>query len=200
MIDSRYLTIQGELNLTFMEFMILILVYEEQYDFIRIPQNDNFMEFNRAISRLESFGLIKWHGNNPEEIILRKAGEDLFKKHVGKKKKIFTAKEVGQWFQSWREIFPEGVNSGGYRYRGDKAEGLKKMIKFVNDNSYTVEQIFQATRDHVERFSLKGYAYMQQAHFFIYKQGVGSNLANECESLSERKPKKEGEQYGRSVV
>ncbi len=200
MIDQRYLTIQEELKLNFMELMILIFVYEEQYDFIRIPQDDNFMEFSRAISRLEALGLIKWHGNNPDEIVLRKLGEELFKKHVGLKKKIVTTKEINEWIESWREIFPEGVNTAGFRYRGDKAEITKKMIKFVNTHNYSIEQIFQATRNYVERFSLKGYAYMQQAHYFIEKRGVGSTLSAECEGLAENSNHKEkGNNYGRSV-
>jgi hypothetical protein len=146
--------------------------------------------------------LVKWYGKDPEDITLRKAGEDLFKKHVGTKKKITTAKEVGQWIQSWREIFPEGVNTAGFRYRGNKDEVIKKMIKFVNTHDYSLEQIFQATRDYVERFSLKGYAYMQLAHYFIEKRGVGSTLSAECEALTERSSnnKEEGKDYGRAIV
>ena len=204
MIDQRYLTIyeQYQPNMTFKELILLILVYEEQFDFLRVAHDDNFMEFNNAIRRLEAHGLVKWHGDNPVEITLRKEGEDLFKKHVGQRKKIATAKEVSGWIQSWREIFPEGVNSGGFRYRGDKAEVLKKMIKFANTHPYSLDQIFQATRDYVERFSLKGYAYMQLAHYFIEKRGVGSTLSAECEGLAEKspEPKEKGKDYGRSVV
>jgi len=202
MIDQRYLTIyeQFQPHMSFMEFILFILVYEEKYDFLRIAHNDNFIEFTQSIRRLEASGLVKWHGENPEEITLRKTGEELFKKHVGTKKKVTTAKEVSQWVESWREIFPEGVNAGGFRYRGDKAEVIKKMIKFVNTHDYTLEQIFQATRDYVDRFSLKGYAYMQQAHYFIEKRGVGSTLSAECEGLTEKSNnKEEGGSYGRSI-
>lgn len=203
MIDQRYLTIyeQYRPHMTFVEFILLILVYEEKFDFLRIAHDDNFMEFTHSIKRLEISGLVKWHGENPEEITLRKTGEELFKKHVGTKKKVTTAKEVGEWVESWRELFPKGINSGGYRYRGDKAEVIKKMIKFVNTHDYTIEQIFQATKDYVERFSLKGYAYMQLAHYFIEKKGVGSTLSAECEGLADKSSNKGEEQnYGRSIV
>jgi hypothetical protein len=203
MIDQRYLTIyeQYQPSMSFMEFMLLIFVYEEQSEFLRIAHDDNFMEFTHSIRQLEESGLVKWHGREPEEITLRKTGEELFKKHVGTKKKVTTAKEVGEWIQSWRELFPEGVNSGGYRYRGDKGSCLTKMIKFVNTNDYSIEQIFQATKDYVERFSLKGYAYMQLAHYFIEKKGVGSTLSAECEGLAEKSSnnKEEGGSYGRSI-
>jgi hypothetical protein len=143
---------------------------------------------------------VKWHGDDPEEITLRKKGDELFKKHVGSKRKTTTSREVVIWIQKWREIFPEGINSGGYRYRGDKAECVTKMIKFINSHDYTLEQIFEATHSYVRRFSDRGYAYMQLAHYFIDKRGVGSTLSAECEGLSEVKPKEEGKQYGRSII
>ena len=186
MIDQRYLNIIKEIKLSFYDFIMLILIYEEAHDFLELAYEGNFIDFTSSIRYLEERGYIKWHGDGHEEITLRKAGEELFKKHVGLKRKIISIKETSQWIQSWRDIFPEGVNSGGYRYRGDKAECIRKMIKFVNSNDYSIEQIFQATRDYVERFSLKGYAYMQLAHYFIEKKGVGSSLNAECEGLTER--------------
>ena len=202
MIHQRYLTILEDRKLTYPCFILLIFIYEEKYEFLDLAYDHNFIEFNNNIQYLEQHGLIKWHGDNPREITLRKEGEELFKKHVGTYKKVTTAKEVEGWIQSWRDIFPEGVNSGGYRYRGDKAECIKKMIKFVNSNDYSIEQIFQATKDYVERFSLKGYAYMQLAHYFIEKKGVGSSLNAECEGLTERTSNNKGEEinYGRSII
>ena len=201
MIDRRYLTLHEELKIPLWQFMILIFIYEEQHEFLQISLDENFIWFSGAIRNLENIGLVKWHGSSVVEITLRKLGEDLFKKHVGLKKKITTAKEVAQWVESWRELFPKGINSGGYRYRGDKAEVIKKMIKFVNTHDYTIEQIFQATKDYVERFSLKGYAYMQLAHYFIEKKGVGSTLSAECEGLADKSSNKGEEQnYGRSIV
>lgn len=201
MIDRRYLTLHEELKIPLWQFMILIFIYEEQHEFLQISLDENFIWFSGTIRSLENIGLVKWHGSSVAEITLRQKGEDLFKKHVGKKKKIHTSKDIKEWIDSWREIFPEGINTGGFRYRGDKAEVIKKMIKFVNTYDYSIDQIFQATRDYVERFSLKGYAYMQQAHYFIEKRGVGSTLNAECESLNEKSNEtEEGKDYGRSVV
>lgn len=201
MLDQRYLTILNDVRLQFKDLIILILIYEEQNEYLRLAHEHDFLGFAQSIRHLESESLVKWHSDDPTEIILRKVGEDLFKKHVGTKKKVYTKKEVEIWIDAWRDIFPPGSNSGGYRYRGDRAGCIQKMIKFVNDNSYTVEQIFEATKDYVERFSQKGFAYMQLAHFFIHKQGVGSTLAAECEGLSEKSnAKEEGDSYGREVV
>ena len=200
MIDQRYLGIINNVKISFNDFILLILVYEEAYEFLEHAYKGNFMDFNLSIRYLEERGFVKWHGNTVQEITLRKAGEELFKKYVGAKKRVHTAKEISQWIQSWREIFPEGVNSAGFRYRGDKGEVTKKMIKFVNTYDYSIEQIFQATRYYVDRFSQKGYAYMQQAHYFIEKRGAGSTLNAECEGLSDVKSNKEENTYGRSVI
>ena len=81
---------------------------------------------------------------------------------------------------------------------------LKKMTKFVASYPYSKEEIFEATKRYVERFSFRGYSYMQQAHYFIDKKEVGSTLASECEGLKEAKSKlKQTEEtidYGRKVV
>jgi len=205
MIDQRYIDIYEEYqsHMKFYELMILIFVYEEQAKYLKLVHDEHFIGFRNAVKELEYKGLVKWHSENPEDITLRKIGEDLFKKHVGRKKKITTAKEVNIWIDSWRELFPKGVNAGGFRYRGDKQEVLKKMIKFVNDNDFTVEQIFQVTKEYIERYSLKGFAYMYLAHYFIEKKGVGSTLASECEGFMERTTdtkEKGGEDYGGAII
>lgn len=197
---SDYYSLYKEVDLPLQAFTILVLVHEVHEGFITDLHDKDFMAHMLTIELLERQGYVKQYGDSPTDITLRKKGEDLFKKHVGVKKKKHSAADVKQWIDDWRSIFPSGVNNGGYRYRGDKGECIKKMVKFVNDHDFTTDQIFQATKDYVERFSLKGYAYMQLAHFFIHKQGVGSSLAAECEGLNERKPKEEGDKYGRSIV
>ena len=132
--------------------------------------------------------------------MVKKKGEDLCKKHVGTKKKIQTAKEISTWIESWREIFPEGMNTGGFRYRGNKQECVKKMVKFTTDNKYTVEQIFQATKNYVDKFAEKGFAYMQQAHYFIEKRNVGSTLSSFCEELTSNKSNNKETTYGKSII
>lgn len=74
------------------------------------------------------------------------------------------------------------------------------MIKFVFLYLYTREEIFEATKRYVQRFSLKNYNYMQIAHYFIEKQGVGSSLEAECESLKKDSSKPfESPKYGGDV-
>ena len=201
MIDKRYLALQQDIKLPIWEFFILVFIYEEQYEFLELARKEHFMEFARVVQVLENYSYVKWHGNTVEDISLRKHGEDLFRKHVGARKKITTAKEIETWIDAWRELFPEGKNTAGFRYRGNRGEAVKKMVKFVNDNSYSTEQIFHATRHYVDTYSQKGFAYMQQAHYFIEKKGVGSTLSSYCEELDDNKfNEKEEDTYGRSVI
>jgi len=200
MIDKRYVALQQDIKLPLWDLFILLLIYEEYYEFLELAYKENFVIFSQTIRSLENHSYVKWHGSGVEDISLRKHGEDIFRKHVGAKKKITTAKEVETWIDAWREIFPEGSNTAGFRYRGNRGEAIKKMVKFVNDNSYSTEQIFHATRHYVDTYSQKGFAYMQQAHYFIEKKGVGSTLSSYLEELDGKTNVKEEDTYGRSII
>jgi len=192
-----YFKILKEEDLPYQTFLLLVSVYEDDMEFVKFMHDRNYMEQILSIELLERRGFVKQHGDNPEDIVLRKSGEDLFKS-IGKKKKEKT--DVHLWIDQWREIFPPGSNTGGYRYRGNKLEALKKMIKFADLYPFTREEIFKATTLYVKRFSLKGYAYMQLAHFFIEKQNVGSTLASECEGLRENPVENQESTYGRDII
>jgi hypothetical protein len=195
---EQYFNLYKEARLSVQEFFFFVLIYEENHDFLEYLYNQNFLLFARTINRLEEQGLVKHYGDKPTDILFRTKGETLFKKYVKiKKKKV----DVTSWIDAWREIFPAGANPSGYRYRGSRLEVIRKMTKFVASNNYTEEEIFQATRNYVERFALKGYMYMQQAHYFIEKQGAGSSLASECEALKENSnSSKSNKNYGGTVV
>lgn len=93
---------------------------------------------------------------------------------------------VEHWIEQWRELFPAGSNSNGFRYRGDKQGCLNKMKIFVKNNpKVTKETIFTATKKYVEKFKGNGYMFMKQAHYFIGKD-KGSFLLSEIEGLSEK--------------
>ena len=204
MISGGYIQMYDEERIyPFWYMVLLVFIYEKHFKYIQIIHDGDFMEFERMITYLEKRGYIKKFGPKPTDITLRKHGEDTFKKYVGSKKK-FTKKQsnVHTWIDTWREIFPPGSNNIGYRYRGNRLECLKKMIKFVDSHEkVSEEEIFKATKHYVEKFAMKGYAFMQLAHYFIQKQDVGSTLESEVESLKERKdtgPQKP--QYGERIV
>lgn len=199
---GEYLVVYKETELRLYEFSLLVLIYEKDLDFLNAIHDRNFIDFTNAVKYLEYKGYVKQFGENPTDIMLRKLAQDLFTKHFGKRKKKNTKSEVESWFDEWRKIFPEGSNSGGYRYRGNRLEGLKKMIKFVDLYDFTKEEIFEATEQYVKRFAIRGYTYMQQAHYFIDKKDSGSSLASECEGIRENGTNKvtKGPRHGERII
>lgn len=191
------LYLESKLDITFFEFALLVLVHQSEEYILKDCYDKDFILFSRMVRNLESLGYIKWHGSEVKDISLRKRGEDLFSKLTAKKKPL---PDVSLWIEDWRKIFPEGTNPSGYRYRGNKLEVLKKMIKFVTLYDYSKEEIFEATKRYVERFSVRGYNYMQQAHYFIEKKDAGSTLASECESLREKPNKEKTQIYGGKFI
>jgi hypothetical protein len=168
----------------FWNIVLLAFISDDQTKILEKLHEEDFMWFDTAVKYLEERGYVKKFGPNPADITLRKHGEDLIKKYIGKRKK--QESDVHTWIDAWREIFPEGSSNTGYRYRGNRLECLKKMTKFVNSQKgITKEEIFKATKLYVERFAIRGYMYMHQAHYFIEKKDVGSTLASEIESLKE---------------
>jgi hypothetical protein len=190
---------KDEPRFPFWDMVLLIFIYEEKFEFVKTIADINWLGFESSIRLLEERGYVKKHGPNPEDISMRKKGEDLFKKYLGRPKKKVT-NNVHTWIEAWRAIFPPGSNNTGYRYRGNKLECLKKMSKFVDSTKYSEEEIFQATKNYVEKFRIKGYNYMQQAHNFIEKKGVGSTLESECESLKESNNNNEPVGYGNRLI
>jgi hypothetical protein len=196
--NKEYLKIyqDGKHDVSFYLFVLLVLINEQELAVLQKIYDEGDLSFIQAISILEEKGFIKWHGTRMEEISLRTKGEELFKSIHRESKS-----DVDSWIGEWRNIFPEGVNNLGYRYRGSKSECLKKMIKFVSANPFTREEIFEATKRYVQRFSARGYMYMEQAHYFIEKKERGSSLATECESLKEQQTLQTEEvNYGRTVI
>ena len=209
MIEDKYLEIYKHEKIPLWDLFVLIFIHEGKTEFVQAVYESDFMAFNRTIQFFEQKGYIKQTGSFATNVTMRKAGKDLFEKYTDYVSETAIKSESPKeqlkpalWIDSWRELFPEGSNSAGFRYRGDRADVLNKMIKFVKDHhEYTIEEIFQATKTYVDKFSLTGYAYMQQAHYFIHKRGVGSTLSSECEGLAERSDtKQKGKEYGRSII
>jgi len=196
--NKEYLKIyqDDKLDINFYQFVLLVLINEQEWNTLKKIFTEGDLTFIQTIAQLEEKGYIKWHGTRMDEMTLRTKGEEMFK-HVRRESKS----DVDSWIEEWRNIFPEGINNLGYRYRGSKSECLKKMIKFVTHYKFSKEEIFEATRRYVERFSTRGFMYMEQAHYFIEKKDRGSSLATECESLKETQTlQPEEPNYGRSVV
>jgi len=198
-----YLSAYQEAGLDTYEFMLLVHVYEKNPEWMLLLYNENYLLYDQSIRSLEVNGYAKRYGPDPHDITLRQSGVDFFAKHFGKTKKVVkSGLFVHTWIDDWREIFPKGSNQSGYRYRGNRLDALKKMTKFVDQYDFTKEEIFKATKIYVDKFALKGYMYMQQAHYFIDKKDSGSSLASECEGVRENidQPIIERSDYGERLI
>lgn len=84
-----------------------------------------------------------------------------------------------------KEIFPKGKKDGTNYYWADGVALIVRRLKLFfkkYGNTYTDEQIIQATRKYVEGFN-GNYTYMRLLKYFIFKEKVGA--AGEVEGDSE---------------
>lgn len=93
-----------------------------------------------------------------------------------------TQLDIKDWIEEYRNLFPKGVQSGGYLVRGDKKGCIKKMKEFINKYPEYADKelILKATEHYIDSRSKDGYTYLKLAHYFIDKDGV-SLLASYCE-------------------
>lgn len=92
-------------------------------------------------------------------------------------------KPVIGWFDTWYEMWPRKIKSGGYLIRSDINSCMSKMIKFRTKNpGFSPEVILSATENYLTTFRRKEYAYVQKADYFISKDG-SSTLYSYCDEV-----------------
>lgn len=162
--------IKSKLNLG--QYVFLQALYNKDYNFARIVQSTE----NLSLEGLERAMWIKITGLNLESIYPREKLLDLFQ--------TIDEKLCSTWIEEWISLFPKGIKSGGYYVKSNKEDCLKKMTKFIKTRKYSKEQIFQATKNYIDRKALENYSYMMRAEYFIEKDGT-STLATEISNLGE---------------
>lgn len=162
------LDILKETKLTPNNFVILYCLYHE-IEFVIEEYLD-----------LELLGYIKLDEDN--KIVLRQKTIDLFKTN-----KIPTKlSELILFVDKYRELFPQGVKSGGYLIKGDKQGCITKFKSFIKKYpEYTQEEILDATKAYLDGKKKNNYDMTQLAHYFIEKEGI-SNLSSFCEDIKVR--------------
>jgi len=104
-------------------------------------------------------------------------------------KSVPKQEELEELVTTLQEFFPKErkCDSAGipkWSYRGNKRDITNRLQKFYKlyGNQWSKEQIIQATQNYVNRFT-NDKSYMKILQYFIYKDGEGSQLANELEGL-----------------
>lgn len=116
--------------------------------------------------------------------ILKRISDNIYKKEVPKDDILIETvpklEPLETWFDSWYNLFPQGVKSGGYLVKSGKQICQKKLNTFIKTHpEFTKEQILEATKRYISDFQKANYAYMKIAPYFIEKGGV-STLEDYC--------------------
>ena len=114
-------------------------------------------------SHIDPIERIKASTQIPEVLSLSKDVEETTKKFD---------KNVNNWIDDWRALFPRGKQAG-YPIRGDRKDCIRKMRKFIKDNpNITKDEIFEATRKYIEDKKKENYRFIKMANYFIDKNGT----------------------------
>ncbi len=105
---------------------------------------------------------------------------------------------VPSWINEYRDLWPEGVKSGGRPIRGDTSGCITKMQAFVNQHkSVTKEDILEVTKMYIFEKARSNYAFMSCADYFIKKDGL-SILAGLLEDVTTREEFRRNQDGGSS--
>lgn len=94
--------------------------------------------------------------------------------------------QVEDWIDTWYNLFPKGIKSGGYLVRSDKNGCTNKMKKFIKKYpEFNKEIILKATHDYLQYYRMKNWNYVSLAHYLIDKNGM-SILSGQCELILDK--------------
>lgn len=134
---------------------------------------------------LEEKGYIKISEDN--SIVMRNKTIDLFKTDKLPSKQ----KDLESFVEKYRELFPQGVKSGGRLVKGDKQGCINKFKAFkLKYPEYSQEEILDAAKAYVDNKRKTNYDRMISADYLISKDGV-SQLAAYLEDIKIRGKKQE---------
>ncbi len=169
-------------NISADQYVVLMCLYNNDSK-VLLKYVTSFGSFNtRLFNELKATGYINIVGEVKDEIYTFENLQltDKFEKNI-----LGKVEDVVSWITDWYDLWPKGITSGGYPLRSDKPACLKKMRKFIVNNEYTKEQIFQATINYIEKCKSNNYQYTRLAPYFIEKEDI-SLLSRECELLAEK--------------
>lgn len=168
------------LNLKVISLFIIECVYHNNQDLLKTALKLD-EQVNPNLETLLSKGILikegEWY-----------ALSEQYEEYMYSKKEITAPKtpqkvNINELVTKYRELFPKGINSNGFPYRGDKQGTTKKLAKFLKTNTeYDEKIILKATEKYINEKRKDNFAYMKLAHYFIEKDGV-SDLGAFCEQV-----------------
>ncbi len=132
--------------------------------------------------------------NNDTNVInITKKGLDILKDFMvisgSKEDKVVLEKDLLDFCNKYRDLFPSGILSGNRPIKGDKQGVYKKLKKFISENKeYTFDVILEVTKKYINKCKQNNYKYISCADYFIEKNN-SSLLSSMCEEYLESKSK-----------
>lgn len=157
-------------GLTINEYVLLYLLYNNFFELAS--------ENSSPVLDLEIKGFLK---DTDCGLVLRKKSIDLFSGQVPE-----VLEGLDAFVESYRNLFPSGVKSGGRLVKGDRLGCLSKLKNFkIKYPEYTQEDIIDATRAYIDLKKKNGWQMMTSADYFIEKDKL-SMLASYIEDIKTR--------------
>jgi hypothetical protein len=166
-------------NITINEYCVSYLINSGLDGYFQLARYNSLFPFDEAcIIATEEKGLVEYSPGRNDDVV-----KTIYSLSATQGFSVLTENEnVATWIQEWVDLWPKGIESGGYRVRPSATEALNKMRRFrIRYPEYDKDVIIKATRAYIERFAFKGYGYIKIAKYFILKDGE-STLADECDA------------------
>lgn len=121
---------------------------------------------NAIIKNLSDNGFINVTGDS---VILRGKALEILDSDV--QEDIINLKTCESWIDSWINLWPKGVKSGGRPVRASRATIIKKMNTLLLNKKYKIEDIIDCTTAYISEKEKSQWAYISCADYFIKKDG-----------------------------
>lgn len=169
-------------KLSIEEYVVSFMINNKKDGFFQLARYARmFPVSEETVKKIEDRGLVKFKKDLGKDglysIFSIEASSDF--------DELISTEHLSSWIQEWVDLWPKGIQSGGYRIRPSLNEAQAKMKRFCNIHpEYSKETIIEATKNYIDRFSIKGYNYIKLGKYFIFKDNE-STLADECEAAIE---------------
>ena len=165
-------------KLPLMEHLILLqAVYEENWAVVEYMFNE--LEFTMSDFQMLQTDFptyLKIQGDTYKDIFIRQEAHDLFNT---------SNIDIDALAIEMRNLFPNGVKTGGYSVKCHPKVIALKLKKFIKEYpEFNRDTIIEATTKYVEDRRKHNWSYMKTIQYYIYKDNI-STLASDCLALSD---------------
>lgn len=162
------------------DMLLLALINDKEFELLEQTASDFFIQ--TLIDRGINNNALKRIGKGKYDVEVRGKLATIFNQSSQQSRQDFMS-----FVDTWINLWPTGVKSGGYYIRRDKKDIEPRLRKFIDKyKQYDQETILKATEAYIDRFRCTGWKYIMNALYFIKHEEKGSTLAAECANYIEK--------------